>query len=71
MKNLSLSSDIDAALATLQSARTAAAIGDSIATEEALIDAYHHLSKLLRNVEVHERGTPRTSVNVWRSHRPA
>lgn len=68
MRNPLLTSEIDRALVALQSARTAAALGDTIAAEEALVDAYNHLSKLLRNVEVHERGKMRAGVAMWRSH---
>ena len=57
MKNFALSADIDVALLTLQTARTAAAIGDRIGAEEALVDAYNQLSKLLHHIEVHARQT--------------
>jgi hypothetical protein len=51
----SMSSEIDSLLALLGVARTSAAVGDAIGAEEALVDAYNRISKLLRDMDMHER----------------
>ncbi len=50
----SMSSEINGLLALLRVARTSAAVGEAIGCEEALVDAYNRISKLLRDMEMHE-----------------
>jgi hypothetical protein len=72
MRNPPLSSDVEIVVSTMDAVRTALAAGDSIAAEEGLVDAYNRISKMLRNVEVHERrgSSPlRASVALWRNEK--
>lgn len=55
MTSPSISTEIDSLLSLLRVARTSAAVGDAIGAEEALVDAYNRISKLLRDMEMHER----------------
>lgn len=51
----SMSSEIDSLLSLLRVAKTSAAVGDALGAEEALVDAYNRISKLLRDMEALER----------------
>jgi hypothetical protein len=69
MGNDPLSYDIDGVTPLIEAARTAALTGDTVAAEEALVDAYDRISKILKNMD--ERGprslfAVRPSVALWR-----
>ncbi len=51
----SMSSEIDSLLSLLRVAKTSAAVGHALGAEEALVDAYNRISKLLRDMEALER----------------
>jgi len=74
MKIPSMNSDIESALLALQSARMAAAAGDSSAAEGALVDAYNRISRMLKSVQAHERkhvAKARENVTLWRERKRA
>jgi hypothetical protein len=64
--------DIEGVSSMMEAAKLAAKTGDMLVAEEALVDAYNRLSKILKDLEANERslfGTPgvKSSVAVWRN----
>ena len=72
MVHAALSRDIEGVSSMMEAAKSAAKTGDMLVAEEALIDAYNRLSKILKDLEANERsifGTRgvKPGVAVWRS----
>jgi hypothetical protein len=71
MVHAALSMNIQGVPSMLEAAQSAAKSGDILVAEEALVDAYNRLSKLLKDLEANEhsmwgaRGL-KPSVAVWR-----
>jgi len=72
MVQAALSMDIEGVSSMLEAAKLAAKTGDVLVTEEALVDAYNRLSKILKDLEASERGMlgrreAKPSLAVWRN----
>jgi hypothetical protein len=72
MVHAALSMDIEGVSSMMEAAKSAAQAGDMLVAEEALVDAYNRLSKILKDLEANERrlfGTPgaKSSVAIWRN----
>jgi hypothetical protein len=63
---------IDGVAPMIEAARVAASAGDMLVAEEALVDAYNRISKILKDMEEREHEAlgaraVRPSVAVWRN----
>lgn len=55
-------------MSTMDAVKTAVAVGDMIAAEEGLVEAYNRISKMLKDIQVREqkgRASARTSGMLW------
>jgi hypothetical protein len=71
MVRTALSMELDGVSSMMEAAKAASNAGDMLVAEEAIVDAYNRLSKILKDMEARERGTfgkraMRPSVAVWR-----
>jgi hypothetical protein len=72
MVHAALSMEIEGVSSMLEAAKSAAQTGDMLVAEEALVDAYNRLSKILKDLEANEREVfgkrgVKPSVAVWRN----
>ena len=70
MVQAALSRDIEGVSSMMEAAKSAATTGDMLVAEEALVDAYNRLSKILKDLEATERRLRARSVKagvaLWR-----
>jgi hypothetical protein len=72
MVHTALSMELDGVSSMIEAAKAASNAGDMLVAEEAIVDAYNRLSKILKDMEARERSTfgrraVKPSVTVWRS----
>lgn len=72
MVHSALNMGIDGVASMLEAAQMAANAGDMLVAEEALVDAYNRLSKILKDLESRERSAfgrraVRPNVAIWRT----
>jgi hypothetical protein len=72
MIHAALRLEIESVSAMIEAAKSAAHVGDMLVAEEALVDAYNRLSKILKDLEANERSlfgkrVVKPSVAVWRN----